>query len=82
MAITLQRFDHGDTGYIAKHNSNADVLEGAVRALESQLGGAFGASVSIGDALAALLGSTTTLIGSGSYVPSGSGNTLTVIVLR
>lgn len=78
ITLTLQRFDHGDTGYIAKHNSNADVLEGAVRALESQLGGAFGASVSIGDALAALLGSTTTLIGSGSYVPSGSGNTLTV----
>ena len=30
MAISLQRFSNGDTNYIAKHNSNADVLEAAV----------------------------------------------------
>ena len=32
MAISLQRFANGDTNYIAKHNSNADVVEaGALR---------------------------------------------------
>lgn len=78
MAITLQRFDHGDTGYIAKHNSNADVLEGAMRTLGPSWAGLWRIGVDRRCPGFALLGSTTTLIGSGSYVPSGNGNTLTV----
>lgn len=78
MTLALQRFANGDTNYIAKHNSNADALETAINGLAQAMSGSFGAAISIGAALEALLGSSTALIGSGSYTPTGSGTTLTV----
>lgn len=51
MSISLQRFNSGDTNYIAKHNSNADVLEAAVAGLESQVAGAFGDALVTGPTL-------------------------------
>lgn len=78
MSISLQRFNSGDTNYIAKHNSNADVLEAAVKGLESQMAGAFGGAISIGEALQALFGASAALIGAASYQPTVSGSSLAV----
>lgn len=78
MSISLQRFNSGDTNYVAKHNSNADVLEAAVKGLESQVAGAFGGAISIGEALRALFGASAALIGAASYQPSASGSSLAV----
>lgn len=78
MSLTLQRFLAGDTNYIAKHNSNAEVIELALASLAANLQGGFSGAISIGSALQALFGTSTALIGSASYVPSASGSTLTV----
>ena len=78
MALALQRFANGDTNYIAKHNANADSLEAAVNGLQTQLATSFGASISIGDALRSIFGSSLALIGSASYTATTSGSTLTI----
>ena len=78
MALALQRFANGDTNYIAKHNANADSLEAAINGLQTQLATSFGTSISIGDALQSIFGSSLALIGSASYTATTSGSTLTI----
>lgn len=77
MTIALSRFANGDTNYIGKHNGNADTLEGAVNALQSQVGSQI-SSLTAGNAAEASFGAQNTLIGEGSYAPSGAGTDLTV----
>ena len=78
MTITLQDFAAGDTNYVAKLNSNNDVLESSVGALQATVTGAASSTLSLTAAYAALFGSSVALIGAGSYEPSGSGSDLTV----
>lgn len=79
MPLSLQRFANGDTNYIIKHNSNLDLLESAIAALEALAGNAGGAGgVNVSGAFRALFGTSASLIGSGSYKCTGSGSTLTV----
>lgn len=76
MSIALNRFASGDTDYIGKMNSDSVALETAINAIQASLGGSTDVSTTI--FLAGLFKNTTTLIGTGSYLPGGSGTNLTV----
>ncbi len=76
MAITLQDFTSGDTGYIAKHNSNNTTIENAVLALETALSGAAATNSSTGPIIHRLFGTVTARIGPGSCSASISGQTV------
>lgn len=79
MAIELQRFANGDTDYITKHNSNADLIEAAIEQLESLAGNAGASSdLNVIGAFKALFGETASLIGADSYKPTISGTSLSV----
>lgn len=78
MTITLQRFDNGDTNYIAKHNANAEAIEGAVGGLESAVSASLGSVVSVGTAFQALFGEVPSVINADSYKCTGASTTLTV----
>ncbi len=78
MSITLQRYAIGDTDYVGKFNTDALALETAINALQTAVSGVAGASGTL--FLAALFKNTTTLIGVGSYFPTGVSSTLTVAV--
>lgn len=67
-----------DTSYLARHNNNITALRAWAGGIESQLGGSFGAAVSVGAAFSALFGTTASVIGSTSYACSGVSTTLTV----
>ena len=74
----LQRFANGDTDYVDKHNSNAGAIEAALAGVTAQLGGAMGASISVGEAFVALFGPTPAVVSATSYQCSGASSTLTV----
>ena len=76
MTITLQELVQGDQAYLLKHNSNYAIIKAAIDLLQ-EAGGA-GAAGGVGDAFKALFGTTSSLIGSASYLPVGSGVNLTV----
>lgn len=76
--MQLQRFSNGDTGYVARHNANADAIEAAVNGLLAQVAAAFGANATVGAAFEALFGAQTAVVGSGAYACAGSGDTLTI----
>jgi hypothetical protein len=79
MPTTLQRFANGDTNYIAKHNSNAGVLEATLNALDAIISGVTGAgALTIASAYEALFGTTVALIGSTSYTQSTASTNLTI----
>jgi hypothetical protein len=78
MTITLQDFATGDTNYVSKFNSNNDVLEAAINALQELLGSAGALSLSLSGILEALFGTTVAVVGAGSYACSGASSTLTV----
>lgn len=77
MAITLQQFTSGETGYVAKLNSNSSMIEAALNNIQSAQTGANGA-YTVGAFLDALFGGVTTLIGVESYKPTVSGTSLTI----
>jgi hypothetical protein len=72
MSLTLSTYAVGDTNYVGKMNADNIAIAAAVNALSG------GSGASIGNLLAAMFGGVTALIGAGSYVPTGSGTTLTV----
>lgn len=78
MTISLPSYANGDTDYVAKLNNTNDIVEQAVNSLEAQMTAQAGASVSVGSAMPALFGNSVACIGTTSYVPTGSGTTLTV----
>lgn len=78
MPLTLQTLNNGDTGYIAKHNSNYSAIIEAINALDSALSGATGSALSTAEAFRALFGTTFSIIGSESMVTTGSGSNITV----
>ncbi|SFM12824.1 hypothetical protein [Nitrosomonas communis] len=79
MTLQLQRFINGDTNYITKHNSNLDLIEAAIAALELLAGNSTAASsANVAKAFQALFGVSASLIGAYSYKCTGSGNILTV----
>jgi hypothetical protein len=73
MTISLQDFATGDTNYIAKMNSNNDVLESAVDALQAATSGAAASTISVATAYNALFGTAVALIGDDSYACSDAG---------
>lgn len=76
--IALNRFAAGITDYIAKHNENADTLEGAVNAIFSLLGGQIGTSFDVPNGLQWIF-DRAGIIGQGSYAfNAGSGSSLSV----
>jgi hypothetical protein len=76
--LTLSTYSVGDTNYVAKMNSDNVAIAAAVTALQGIVGAAAGAPTSLSNVLSALFGAATALIGAGSYLPSGSGSTLSV----
>lgn len=79
MSITLQRLAQGDTNYIQKHNSNLDLIEAAIAALELLAGNSTASSsANVARAFQALFGASASLIGANSYKCTGAGSTLTV----
>lgn len=79
MTVQLQRLAQGDTNYITKHNSNLDLLEAAIAALEALAGnGAAASGVNVSAAFRALFGTAASLIGADSFLATGSGSTLTM----
>lgn len=78
MTISLPSYANGDLDYVAKLNNTNDIVEQAVNSLEAQMTAQAGASVSVGSAMPALFGTAVACIGTTSYVPTGSGTTLTV----
>src|SRR5688500_6719084 len=78
MALTLQDFGQNDQNYVNKLNSNNDVLEGAVGALQTQLGAAAGNVATLPAAFRALFGAATTRIGSSSLAAGIVGQTVEV----
>ena len=78
MTITLSRFENGDVNYIGKHNSNADVLESVVSALQSQVASSLGTLLTGSNANEAMFGAANAIIGEGSYLPAISGTDLIV----
>ncbi len=79
MSLSLQRLAQGDTNYILKHNSNLDLIEAAIAALELLAGNSTAASgANVARAFQALFGASASLIGANSYQCTGSGSTLTV----
>lgn len=77
MTLTLERFVNGDTDYVNKHNSNAEVIEQAIQDLQT-FGGSNSGGANDPAMLRALFGETASLIGATSYACSGSSTTLTV----
>ncbi len=77
MSIALQRFANGDTNYVAKLDSNCDILEGAVNALQGQLS-AQSATVNLPNLYVALFGSQAAVVGSTSYGCTAAGLVVTV----
>ena len=79
MSLNLQRLSQGDTNYIQKHNSNQELIEAAISALELLAGNSTAASgANVARAFQALFGSTASLIGANSYKCTGAGSILTV----
>jgi hypothetical protein len=80
VAIALEDFDTtGELSYIGKHNANNAALRSAIGSILRRLTGSAGAPISIGDALASLLGDTAAVIGDPTgYECSGAGVTLTI----
>ena len=76
MTITLQELVQGDQSYLLKHNSNNAIIKAAIDLLQ-ETGGA-GTAGGVGAAFKALFGTTSSLIGSPSYLPVGVGAILTV----
>jgi len=74
MTITLQDFAAGDTNYVAKLNSNSDVLETAIAALQAATSGAAFSAITLSTAYAALFGATVAVIGDDSYVCTNAGS--------
>jgi hypothetical protein len=78
MTISLNRYAQGVSDYINKMNSDADVLEAAINALQAQMTGASGGVLDVPNGLQWIL-DRTGIIGEGSYdFPVGSGSTITV----
>lgn len=77
MSITLQRFEAGDTNYVAKLDTNCDTLEAAINALQTALG-TLGGGGATGQFLNALFGSSTAFIGDTSYTEGTSGAIITI----
>jgi hypothetical protein len=73
MTISLQDYAAGDTNYVSKLNSNNDVLEAAISALQAAAGSA-GTTLSLIEAYGALFGQTVAVIGADSYLPSDAGS--------
>jgi hypothetical protein len=80
MGIELQLFATGDTDYIAKLNSNMQVLEDIINAIQTSQGGAGGA-VTVGSFFTALFEEQTALIGMTSYVPTVSAVDPTILIV-
>jgi hypothetical protein len=78
MTIALPSYANGDTDYVAKMNNTNETVEQALNNLESQMVAQAGASISVGSLMPALLGSSVACVGTASYVPTGSSETLTV----
>lgn len=78
MTISLPSYANGDTDYVAKMNNTNTTVEQAINSLESQMIAQAGATVSVGSLMPGLLGSSVACVGTSSYVPTGSGTTLTV----
>lgn len=77
MSIDLATLDFGDINYLAKHNSNYDIIKSAIGSLQAATQG--GAS-SVATAVTAFEGmfGTVALIGYGSYAASTGGSNLTL----
>lgn len=73
MTISLQDFASGDTNYVSKFNSNNDVLEAAIEALQALTSGAAASTISLASAYDALFGSSVAVIGDESYVCTDAG---------
>lgn len=77
MGITVQSFNEGDTDYVAKLNTDFQIVVNAVNALQNAqtgiTGGTSGASFGL-----ALFGSSPCLIGSASYACVASGANISV----
>jgi hypothetical protein len=78
MTISLPTYANGDIDYVAKMNNTNDVVEQAINSLSNQIIAQAGTQVSVGSMVAALLGTAVACVGTASYVPTGSGTTLTV----
>jgi hypothetical protein len=78
MTISLPSYANGDTDYVAKMNNTNETVEQAINSLESQVVAQAGAGITVGSLMPALLGSSVACVGTDSYVPTGSGDTLTV----
>ena len=78
MTVSLQDYAAGDTNYVAKLNSNNDVLEAALNALQALTGGSAASVLSLVSAYQALFGTTVSIIGDDSYVATGVSTDLTV----
>lgn len=75
MTITLVDFAAGDTGYIAKFNSNFSTIETAINALQSQVAAASNVT-SMSSSYYALFGTSNAVIGDNSYTYGISSSTI------
>ena len=79
MTLTVQEFANGDTDYVSKLNNNFGNTKVAVEALQAITEAAIAESLSPGSAFVGMFGAAgCTLLGDGSYLPSGASTTLTV----
>lgn len=77
MSIQLKRFANGDTDYVSKHNSNAEIIEATIESLQNYVSQGNGeTNFAIG--FRALFGEDGSLIGADSYKCTRSDTTLTV----
>jgi hypothetical protein len=78
MSISILTFADGDTDYVFRLNANFANLKTGVEAIDALLASQIQGGSGNGATNAALFGATNSLIGAGAYLPSGSGETLTV----
>ncbi len=77
MSYSLERFANGDTNYVAKLNTNADVIEAALNFFSSSVAGASSVA-NLPNLYKALFGPTPAIIGAASLAASAVGLVLTI----
>jgi hypothetical protein len=78
MTTPILTFANGDTNYVSKLNANFAAIGPAIDTLISQMGSVTSGTLTQLSALQALFGTQLSTIGAGSYLPTGSGSTLTI----